>query len=789
MRALLPSLALLLAALPVRGLTPADRVVPLSAGWQASPAALTLAWPTGGQAVAWTVQRKPLLQPGWTTLAVLTNPAATAYTDATATAGAAFEYKVTRQDAVTNAWGFLYGGFNLPPAADRGALLLVVESNAAALLAPELARFEYDLAGDGWRPVRLTAPRKNWNDSGWAASVTNLKARILDACQADPAIGAVLLFGHVPVPYSGIIAPDGHYDHVGAWPADGYYGDLDGTWTDLLSSPTNGERLVNRPGDGKFDPSEYFEYSSELMVGRVDLGSLPAFAQPEIELLRQYLAKNHQYRHGRLNAPARGLIRDSFGYFPLSGEAFAQNAIRDFGTWFGPSQVVADAFFPNLRTNAFLAAYGCGSGNMTGAGGVGSTPDFATGAVHAVFTMLFGSYFGDWDTTNNFLRAPLASTPWALTSVWAGRPKWNGHPMDLGEPIGRVFQLLQGGGYLDYEDELPTAGVHEALMGDPTLRLHVPPPPRQLAADWEGGQAVLSWQSPAGSGWRFLVSRAEAGSRAFTNLHAGLLDGLSYTGSLGGLTAAVFQVRAARLEGVRSGSYTNLSQGVFVRIDGAGNVNRPPVVTNRVAATLKGRPVAIPLAGSDPDGDPCFTGLTAWPATGSLTGSPDRLVYLPPPGFTGTVQFAYEASDGLHDSSNALVNVTVAPTQTVRGTSCDWLIRTIGYAADYGVAEELDHDGDGLPTWAEYRAGTDPRNAQSVFAILSLALLDGSNKLTWYATTNSGVVSKMAIKRGTNLPAVNWPWAASNLARHPSGTNSWLDTNPPPRAFYRVVIP
>ena len=41
-------------------------------------------------------------------------------------------------------------------------------------------------------------------------------------------IKAVFLFGHIPVPYSGNINPDGHPDHLGAWPADVYYGDVDG---------------------------------------------------------------------------------------------------------------------------------------------------------------------------------------------------------------------------------------------------------------------------------------------------------------------------------------------------------------------------------------------------------------------------------------------------------------------------------------------------------------------------------------------------------------------------------
>ena len=43
----------------------------------------------------------------------------------------------------------------------------------------------------------------------------------------------MFLFGHVPVPYSGDIVPDGHApDHQGAWPCDGFYGDMDGLWTD-----------------------------------------------------------------------------------------------------------------------------------------------------------------------------------------------------------------------------------------------------------------------------------------------------------------------------------------------------------------------------------------------------------------------------------------------------------------------------------------------------------------------------------------------------------------------------
>ena len=48
--------------------------------------------------------------------------------------------------------------------------------------------------------------------------------------------------------------------------------------------------------------------------------------------------------------------------------------------------------------------------------------------------MFFGSYFGDWDSQNDFLRAALATTNYTLTSAWVGRPYWFFHHMALGKP-------------------------------------------------------------------------------------------------------------------------------------------------------------------------------------------------------------------------------------------------------------------------------------------------------------------------------------------------------------------
>jgi len=140
----------------------------------------------------------------------------------------------------------------------------------------------------------------------------------------------VFLFGHVPVPYSGDFAADFHVPaHQGAWPADVFYGDMNGTWTDYVVNDRGAEssRNWNVPGDGKFDQS-YAPSAVELEVGRVDLSNLTAFSQGERELLRQYLNKDHNYRHRLITAQRRGLVHDDLGV--RNGEAYAASAWRNF---------------------------------------------------------------------------------------------------------------------------------------------------------------------------------------------------------------------------------------------------------------------------------------------------------------------------------------------------------------------------------------------------------------------------------------------------------------------------
>ena len=79
--------------------------------------------------------------------------------------------------------------------------------------------------------------------------------QVRDLIQAESEVEAVLLIGHVPVQYSGNMYPDGHIDHQGVWPADTYYADMDGEWTDISVNETSASRPENHnvPEDGRFD--------------------------------------------------------------------------------------------------------------------------------------------------------------------------------------------------------------------------------------------------------------------------------------------------------------------------------------------------------------------------------------------------------------------------------------------------------------------------------------------------------------------------------------------------------
>ena len=531
----------------------ADYAVLVKASVDTITPKITLSWPSSNTATSYTLNRKTKIATSWgATIATLTGTDSN-FVDLNVLLDTAYEYRIIRNAPSITAYGYIYAGIRLPADHNKGKLIMIVDSTYADSLSFELHRLMKDISGDGWALTRYNVSPLD--------SVPNIKSIIVNEYNADPAnVKAVLLFGHVPVPYSGDNNPDGHPDHKGAWPADVYYADVNGVFTDTYVNDTVASRIQNRniPGDGKFDQT-VIPTTVELQIGRIDMFDLPSFPENEKDLLRRYLNKDHAFRQKITTIQNRALIDDNFGAF--GGEAFAASGWKSFSPLVGNTTISEIDFLTTLQVNDYKWAYGCGGGWYQGAGGIGSSTDFASDTVKAIFTMLFGSYFGDWDSQDNFMRSCIAAKGNTLTCCWSGRPHWNFHHMGLGENIGYSTKLAQNNTstyFVNYGGHY----VHIELLGDPTLKSDIVSPPSALTLTTVASGVTLNWSPSSDTivGYHVYRSNEEFGmyeritSNTITSTQ--YLDGVPLNGT------NYYMVRAMKLEQTPSGSYFNLSEGI-----------------------------------------------------------------------------------------------------------------------------------------------------------------------------------------------------------------------------------
>ncbi len=558
MKKLLSLFACLLFTSLFKGQSAADAAVQISAVVQPAPAQITLSWIGNSTTTQYQVYRKLKSGTTWGSALAALSGTINQYVDNSVSTGTNYEYRVVRTGSGYSGYGYINCGIEVPEVNYRGRLILIVDSSFILPLSAEINRLITDIEGDGWDVVRHNVSR--------TAPVTSVRTLIqTDYTLSPQTTKAVFLLGHIPVPYSGNLNPDGHADHLGAWPADVYYGDVDGTWTDSFvnSTTVSPVRTQNQPGDGKFDQS-LVPGNVELQVGRVDFNDMPTFTQSEQQLLKNYLDKDHEYRKKIYSPVKRAVIDDNFGYF--SGEAFAASGYKNFSSLVGPSNVSSNDYFTTMTGNSYLWSFGCGGGWYSGAGGVGSTLDFASSNLQGTFTMLFGSYFGDWDSQDNFLRAALAQGR-TLTNVWSGRPHYQFHHMALGENIGYSVMLTQnhsGGLYYAGPTGITGKWIQNALMGDPTLRNDVIAPVQSITATKSGYDCIINWSAStetAIAGYNLYMKNDSTAT--YVKLNSSPISGTSYTDvCLQHKGTYTYMVRVLKLENTPAGSYFNLSEGV-----------------------------------------------------------------------------------------------------------------------------------------------------------------------------------------------------------------------------------
>lgn len=461
--------------------------------------------------------------------------------------------------------GYVAAGINIEAKHHQGNVLLMIDSTYMVAAQNELDLFKRDLIKEGWKVLTQYAGR--------GESPTVVKQRISN-CNNTHTLEGVILLGHIPVPYSGDIAPDAHMDHVGAWPADVYYADMcsptNTIWQDVVLNNTSASsiRNHNQVGDGKYDVSSIgYTTSTKIFVGRIDVVNMSQISTNDVQLFKQYINKNHVYKASLKKFKKQGLIDDHFGFF--YGEAFAQNGWRNMCALLGRDSITEGNYLTELKNDSYLWSYACGGGWGYGATGIGITANFNTTQLESVFTMLYGSYFGDWDNSNNFLRAPIASPSSTLVSFWAGRPNWFMHNMALGEPIGYSYlnTVDNVGSY--FPKGAANAQVHQALHGDPTLKMYVYEAPSELEAFEisNGAQVKLEWQASVDPGVTgYYVYRASSINGDFQLLNQLPVTTLSFVDnsplpSGGNINSTAYMVRAVKLEQTVTGSFYNLSPG------------------------------------------------------------------------------------------------------------------------------------------------------------------------------------------------------------------------------------
>ncbi len=477
---------------------------------------------------------------------------------------------------------FIKATRNGTPLHQRGKLILLVDQTLSAGLEPELSGFVSSLVGDGWQVLRADVPRHIDDYSSPARFLPNYNTMVnvikpfirSNYAQFGPEIKQLLCLGHVPVPYTGTAADDGHSStevhgsHLGAWASDLFYGDVDGVWTDTQTA-TNSSFLFNWnvPGDGRLDQNRIPENPAsearlEIPVSRIDLAYMPAFAESETALLKRYLKKNFQYRMGVTSFAANAMAAEyvvngstlpaqlaggmlskvrMFGQ-PLNGDVLSDNRSFLFGVESGPGAFdrINDAL-PNFQH---------------------TTADVARGVVRAncAFYYLRGSYFPDWNTQNNFLRSLLTLPSGGLTAspfLFLSDP-WRADGLGVGLSIGsEVADVVNRWSAVGF------ASVRSLeILGDPTLRYPVLAPPGGPGWTVTRDSVTLHWSAVPGV-LGYYVYRSDTGAVGpFQQLTPTPVADTAFADSApaGG---QIYMVRAAALATTGGGTFTNLSQGVF----------------------------------------------------------------------------------------------------------------------------------------------------------------------------------------------------------------------------------
>jgi hypothetical protein len=557
--------------------TGAVNSVILCAAVNESTPSITLNWsPVTGRTVnSIVVSRKSgYTSTSWTQVAT---PAvsATSWTDTSVTIGQYYEYKVTINGSAN---GYISAGIKVPQETYRGKIVLVVDNTFQTSLATSIQNLINDLNADKWVVAPIYVSR-----TATPASVRNSIKAVYDA---DPTnTKAVYLLGHVPVASLGNVNPDGHVGR--RMSSDSIYGEMTSNWTSLASgctpaptSPVGQDTGLNNLEAPSNDA--IFCYSNppsalELQVGRVDMFRVTAFGGTEDSLLSNYLAKVSQYKKKQFTPIERALIKDYFG--GSNGKTLGSTYFATLGGIVGANNLtINNAGSPNLSSllnnQSYLWTYGNyyglntqGSVAYSNVPVLGNTTIASTTPWGSVFTILWGSYFGEWNDQNAYLKSLLASGQ-SMATVYGGPRMWYFHSTGMGKNIGfgALSSINNSSLYTPAADDggygtSLNSSSYMTLLGDPTLRGGYVGQPSGLLVSNSGGVASFSWVASTDSPLGYNIYEIQ--SNNIRKVNSSIIGGTSFTSTDTYDANKKYMVTAVKVKSSFGGTYYNESLGVI----------------------------------------------------------------------------------------------------------------------------------------------------------------------------------------------------------------------------------
>lgn len=720
-----------------------QKAVALCTSVSSSPASITLSWsPVTGRTVSnITISRKVGTATTWTQVATPVG-SATSWTDTAVSVGQYYEYKVSMNSGA--AVGYTASGIDVPTDSYKGKLVLVIDNTFQTSLATQIQSLIDDLNADKWVVAPIYVSR--------TATPASVRASIKAVYDADPTnTKAVYLLGHVPVASLGNQNPDGHANR--GMSSDGFYGDMNSTWTtsaDGCSGYTWGPQQVSANMDVPATSSRFCISSGnlpsalELQVGRVDMYKLPAFGGTEQSLLSSYLTKVSNYKKKAFTPVERALIKDTWATQDF-GYSHGKSFVSSFPAIVGAEDVTINTDYNSLanliNNQSYLWMSASYNGSNT-AGSVGSTAGSTAVAASSVwgsvFNIVMGSYFGEWNDENSYLRAILASGN-GMVSMYGGPRYVYVHQMAMGQDVGSAFMKSVNNTTSLYS---PTGGIWDSnaggnaymsLMGDPTLRAAYVARPSNLIATNVSGQASFDWTASTDTVLGYNIYEIE--SNQVRKVNSSIITGTSFFSNDTYTAGKKYMVTAVARKTSAGGTYLNESLGV---------------ITITVAST----PVTPPAQGSSVMG---INGPVGPNNLENVTVSANP--------YGGTDYFV-ACSTG-NDSNNG--TSVSAPWKTLSKLNSSTGSMPVGSRILFKRGETC------YGTINAYKSGTQSAPMEyNAYGSGSAPIISGTDKITGTWTAHSGNIWKTTIAANLNPKYLFVNSDIQTVAKHPN--TGWLTT-------------